>query len=1080
MTFERLLRTTPVFLLLVLGATSAPAQPPEEPVTVRVVDSEGRPVVGARVRGLSDGAVAGTVVTGGDGSAVLSVAPGAIEVLAPGRVDAVRAGGASPEVVILPPARERSLEVLGAGGEPLAGAEVRLADDGWTVGTTDGRGRLVMGGRFTEPVLLEVHGRPDRPPGEVHEVILLPRVGDETAEPEAVRVPRAAAEGAPSGPLAVVLPPGRAAFGRILDLEEQPLEGATVVLTPARGGAGEPMELTTDPAGRFLGAAVAWDAFDLTADADGFAPATLRGMELPESSGPADLGSLLLQPGVAIDGRVIDPEGGPVAGARLHFREATGRPAPSERERLLEDEPAAVAGDDGRFVVDDLAPGRPVDLLASAEGFLPVWTLAVEAPPTDPLVITLEPAAQLSGRVVDQDDEPVVDASVTVTSTGSPEGTVGVVARREVGSRTAPTDERGRFQVDGLAPGPTRVEAAAEGYLSAGPVETDLPLGGEVRDLEIVLRRGAVIAGTVADEAGEPVAGADLRAGPARGSSAADGTFRLVGLDVGFVGLFTYHPDFKPAAQEVEVRPGTNTVEVVLEDGFVLAGRTVDEGGRPLAGTRVQLRAESLRGGRGYQVVSGADGAFRAVVGDAGRYRLVALREGFAPRQISGLTLGPTPVEDLEVVLSPGTAIVGEILGLELDDLATVEVVASRDDLGEVHGTVDYSGRYRVDHLLPGDWRLRAQVAGGRRQATATVAVPEGVREVERDLDLGDGVTLSGSVSTGGEPIPAAHVVLTGLTVTAERSVATGYDGSFRIDDLDPGRYRLDVLDPSRALSHLEDLDLDRDRRLDLDLESAPLTGRVLDDATGEPIYEALVSVTKILPTGETGSMIVLGTDPAGSFTIAHLTPGPYRLSARKEGYAPVEEELQMSASGPPSAPLLRLPAAGGLGLEARLDTGEVPGLVTVSAFTPEGDLLLSDTKPLSDTGRTYYSQLPAGTWNLLVSTEGAAAQWTRAEVPGAVQLVLRSAAPLTVRVPALMESGGAATLTVLGADGQAFFQVQPGGEIRSRFPVVGGVVTVPDVPAGAWRLQVVGADGTVREGQATTDGRTPVAVSLR
>lgn len=1083
-------RVTAVSLCLLAGAWPGSGQPRAEPTTaetvaVRVVDGEGQAVAGARVRVLSEGTAPTDLVTDADGSVVLDGAAGSIEVLAPGRVDGIRVGGTSPVVVTLPPSQRRRIEVRGAEGEPLEGMRVRLADDGWTVGITDERGRLELGGRFTEPVRLRVEGGSSRLPAEVHEVILLPPLPGAPADasPEAVRVPRAEAEGRPAGSLAVVLPPGLPAFGRILDLEERPLEAATVVLTPAERAAsraGEPIEVTTDAAGRFLVPAVAWGSFDLTADAAGFAPATLRAMELPEGSGPADLGSLLLQPGVEIDGRVVDLEGAPVAAAELRFREAVGRPAPGERVRLLEGEAAAVADEAGRFVVEDLAPGRPVDLLASGEGFLPVWTLAVEAPPAEPLVITLEPAARLSGRVVDPDERGIADAAVTVTPRGSPEGTVGVVARREVGGRSTTTDEEGQFEVDGLAPGLARVEASAQGYLAEEPAEAELPLGGAVEDIEIVLRRGAVIEGTVSDPTGAAVSGADLRAGPARDRSAADGSFRLVGLDEGFVGLFTYHSDYKPGAQEVEVRPGTNRVEVVLEDGFTLAGRTVDQGGRPIAGVRVQLHSESLRAGRGYQVVSEGDGAFRAVVGEAGRYRLVALREGFAPRQISGVELGPVPVEDLEVVMGPGAAIVGQILGLELDDLATVQVVASRDDLGEVHGTVDYQGRYRVDHLLPGDWRLRAQVAGGRRQATATVAVTEGQREVERDLDLGDGVTLSGTVSTGGEPIPAAHVVLTGLTVTAERSVATGYDGSFRIEDLDPGRYRLDVLDPSRALSHLEDLDLDRDRRLDLDLESAPLTGRVLDDATGEPIYEALVSVVKILPTGETGSMIVLGTDPSGSFTIAHLTPGPYRLSARKEGYTPVEESLEMSASGPASQPVLRLPAAGGLGLQARLDTGEIPGLVTLSAFTPEGDLLLTDTKPLSDNGRAHFSQLPAGRWSLLVSTEGAAAQWAEAEVPGAVQLVMRSAAPLTVRVPPLMDSGGSASLTILGADGQAFFQVQPGGEIRSRWTVAGGVVVVPNVPAGVWRLQVVGSDGPVWAGQAATDGRTPVEVSLR
>jgi hypothetical protein len=324
-------------------------------------------------------------------------------------------------------------------------------------------------------------------------------------------------------------------------------------------------------------------------------------------------------------------------------------------------------------------------------------------------------------------------------------------------------------------------------------------------------------------------------------------------------------------------------------------------------------------------------------------------------------------------------------------------------------------------------------------------------------------------------------VLLSGLTATGERSVLSGHDGAFRIEDLAPGRYRLDVLDRSRALSYVQDLELSADRDLLLELESAPLVGTVTAADSGEPIDEARVTVRRVLAaSGDTGPLVTVATDPTGGFVIAHLTPGDYLLSAHADGYVPTEQPLRVEAGVAPAPALLRLEATGGVTLTVHLESGGVPQMATVSAFDAAGHLAVTDTRRVSDRGFVYFSQIPAGTWNLLVSAAGAAPTWLTAEVPGhPPEVVLPPAAPLVVRVPALMAADATGTLAIAQPSGEPFFQVDPTGQVQSRWTLSGGLVTLPDVPAGVWSLRVDGADGGTWLGSVVTDGRTPKQVSL-
>lgn len=959
----------------------------------------------------------------------------------------------------LPPTPRVSGRALtGAERRELSGAIVWLGADPGTFALTGPRGEFTLPGGSRQRLRVEVGAAG-----------FLPRT-----------VAVSAGELAAGKALELLLEPAGAAAGRVLDAVGAPLSGVALVARPS-GAEPAPSFAWSDAGGRFELRSLAPGAtYAVTAERAGLVSRTLPGVVVAVGSA-VDLGAIVLKPGANLEGRVTDGRGAPITGVELRALVASSAPNRGRAERLRAEPPAASTGRDGRFTLRDLPPARPLHLLATKPGYLPAWTPGVEAPTPQPLAIVLREATRLSGALVDEGGAPVAGGRVVLRWVGPAAGRVGLEPRRGDGARSATTDGQGAFAFTELEPGGIELSATAEGFLPARPVTLELTPTGEVGELRLVMRQGAELSGRVSGPRGEPVSGARLRAGTAEAASGEDGLYRLRGLPVGALGLSVHHPDFRVQVKEVQIEPGTNTADVALEEGFHLSGRTLDETGLPLAGVRLEVTAEGPRGWEGHTALSRADGRFKVVVGTASTYLLQASREGFAPRTIGGLTV---PRAGLEVVLDRGASVGGRLLGVEAEELAWVEVEARRADLLEPEsaatGTVDPQGRYAIHHLGFGAWRLRATVAGGRRQAEATVTIERTTSRVERDLELGGGLRLKGHLLYAGEPVVGAHVALAGLDVAAERSVLSGHDGAFEIAGLAPGRYRLDVLEEARALSHVEDLELGADRELVLELEAARLAGTVSSAASGEPLAEALVYVQRILGSGELGPLLTVGTDRAGSFVVAHLTLGHYLVTARKDGYAPAEQRVEVVAATPLAALALRLAPAEGLTLLVHLSSGGAPRFATVNAFDPSGRNVLNETIPVTDRGYLALGELPAGSWNLLVSAAGGAPTWVQTTVPGPTpEVVLPPAAPLTVRVPALADSGAAGILTLTGERGDLHLHVDPGGSPADRWTITAGLATLTDVPAGVWTVRVEGTHGGAFLGTVTTDGLTPQQISL-
>ncbi|WP_337173821.1 carboxypeptidase-like regulatory domain-containing protein [Paludisphaera sp.] len=202
-------------------------------------------------------------------------------------------------------------------------------------------------------------------------------------------------------------------------------------------------EATTDAEGRFLIPAFPLNvATRLVAGRGRYAS---PGEEIRLSSlDPHREVEFLLPPRASASARVVDPEGRPIAGARL---EVALRDRGAEWRRW----PAGETDADGRATIDDLAEGEAnYSLVATfADDYRPI--VAPLEPGGPPLELRAERGSVLEGRVVEAvTGWPIPDLTLHAEAVDTPDA-MGDVAE-------ARTDADGRFRLTTLPEGPIRLD----------------------------------------------------------------------------------------------------------------------------------------------------------------------------------------------------------------------------------------------------------------------------------------------------------------------------------------------------------------------------------------------------------------------------------------------------------------------------------------------------------------------------------------------------------------------------------------------------------------------------------------------
>jgi len=621
--------------------------------------------------------------------------------------------------------------------------------------------------------------------------------------------------------LRIVLQPGRPTFGTVVDEAGRPIVGAEVSLLPAEG-TGESdfashreivARAASDPKGHFEFDMLPAARVDLEVRALGFVSTLVRGLAVASGEGAFDLGSVVLTSGEILEGRVEDPQGRPLDAASITVQ----RVDPTAVRLAWSGSPPqggeTVTRADGRFEVRGLRSGEPVDLLVKREGYAARTVTGFRPPLEEPVKVVLSPALRISGRILDEKGDPIAAAQA--------------VLRRDDGiAGVGSTDGEGRFTLEAVPSGRLALDASAQGYLPVRMEKIEMADGVSLEGLEIVLPRGAALEGTVFTPDGSPAAGAMVSALPAPGGrmsalfvmpetrTESDGRYRLEGLPKGTHSISARHPAYQNAVRDLEIQEDETRLDLRLRAAWEIAGRTVDGSGQGIAGVRIEWIAPD---GGGQEILSGAGGSFRFTGVGEGRHRLRAEKQGYAQLLVREVQIAGGPVRDLELRLERGSVLTGQILGLSFQDLARVQVAATRAGLSaEQSGRIDYQGRYRVDDLAPGDWIVLARLPDGRL-AEGQVTVLTGARDAMLDLKFESGLSLSGRLLAGSAPVAGALIYLRSGDGSGGGG-RSGPQGEFRIEGLKPGLYTLLVTAPEKGFRHQETLDLQADRQVVIEL----------------------------------------------------------------------------------------------------------------------------------------------------------------------------------------------------------------------------------------------------------------------
>ncbi|HEX7154902.1 MAG TPA: carboxypeptidase-like regulatory domain-containing protein [Thermoanaerobaculia bacterium] len=793
----------------------------------QVVDDEGRAVADADVRVEEHAPDAAIRFRRADGPALrtTSRASGAFHVdVLPRRayvVRARRAGYAPASIVVeklLPGASKRGLRVVlsrgqSAAGEvveketsaPIAGAELRLvtatraALPRWARGDDD----EAEAHEFVAVTGADGSYRFDHlPPGRFDLAVMADGYAPQRVPGLTVTAEQAATFGT------VLLERGAIVEGTVVDADDRPLNGATVLVHPpvaagvrgdavlrAAADAEETRRGVSGSDGSFLVRGLTPGATaDITVRRDGYVTQTRSRVEMP----PLEPLRIVLEPSARISGRVVDDRGDVIAGAVVTAKPAESALPVGLDGRLVESDAAGV------FVLADL-PKSAVALSAVARGFLSAEPLVLDLgvrTNVEDVELTLRRGATVEGVVLTPGGQPAAAARVALRGMLTPER----MLEREVAGATR-TDGEGRYRLEGVPSGPQSLAASQEGYQSA---IRELTVQPGQNQLDFRLGEGFAIGGRVTDSGGAPLGGVAvslLTSGPGatqNETSAGDGSFRFSGVAPGRFIVSAQKQGYATARQELQL------VDRAIEDldlqlrqgGGVIAGQILGLTARDLPQLQITAMKRPLAGMDGLR-----DGraneqfAYRIEGVFPGEWSVTArLPSGRETRRDVTIAAGAADVQvDLE--FEPGVTLSGRVQ--RRGQPVSAATVEARGAAGTSSGsaTTDGNGSFRIEGLQPDTHSVIVTVlrSGLRHERTVTLTSDQSI-----DIDV-PVARLSGYVvdAATGAPVTGAIVLalLEGASGAFPPRATTDDAGAFTLDGVGRGRFRVTVSKDGYALT---------------------------------------------------------------------------------------------------------------------------------------------------------------------------------------------------------------------------------------------------------------------------------------
>lgn len=630
-----------------------------------------------------------------------------------------------------------------------------------------------------------------------------------------------------------------------------------------------------------------------------------------------DLGDVVLSPGGVVSGRVVDPDGEGIPGARVWVIGVEEvRPEPGGELRLLQlSDPHSsvtrtITDTEGAFAIDGI-PAGVLRLCAEKEGTEAAFTGPVEVrggAESFGLSIELSPkdySRHLEGIVLSPAGEPVPFAELRIVARSS--------SGRSTGSTQA--DEDGHFL---LAP-----RRGGEVTLTAADPEGrwgDVRLEGlEVGDRGLVLRlverravalevrdeRGHAIETfgfhvTLVDEEGRYVAiGQQVESGGGGGlvlpAQAFKITVRAEGFEERTIGPLD--PASVPDPVPCELRWLAGLRGRVLHDGEPVAGALVSLFEGVADDVHVIKNGFRSRVSRYRRVTTNSkrDGSFQLFPRSSGEYWLRVEEDGLAPRTHGPLTFRPGLVpEPLEVSLTVGGTLEGRVITESGRSPAGFIVGISRGIGFPRSVRSDSEGRFRFTGLEPGGYQLRQleeEIRPGSYNSSSEKT--DGLKPFPIDFTVHDGQLTRADLDLTGVQhfrllgrLRLGNRELAGWTARVkprqggwERSQATlDGRGAFELVFQQEGEYELILLAPGEQGfgAILDQVRIEAAvTDWSFDVETASISGRT--DALDSVEEKSSLVYHWSGEAGQTG-LFVIPTDELGGFELEELPVGAGRI----------------------------------------------------------------------------------------------------------------------------------------------------------------------------------------------------------
>jgi large repetitive protein len=654
------------------------------------------------------------------------------------------------------------------------------------------------------------------------------------------------------------------------------------------------------------------------------APAAPRVLDRLFDSGGEDAGVVRLPKAMALAGRVVDARGGPVVGATVTLWAGGGRGLLAQDVTPGTGAPqSTTTRGDGTFRFEAAAEeGNRVRVEAPAfatQERQPVRAGALARP------VTLALGQVLRGTVTLADRRTAVPGAL-VRFEGRTQTTRWVEARGD-----------GAFLLDGA---PREAGSLVADGGDRGRATAVLVRGGAAEPVTIALAPTATLAGRVVDAAdGKALAGVRIVARSVGGEflarSSPDGRYAMRGLSPQSYRVSAEDDRFVPWSRTVSVAAGqAETQDVPLTRGATLAGRVMDEEGRPVEGASVMVARGGENVFRAFMrriegedaVRTGHDGSFRATrLAPGENQRLDVRHDEYEERAVGGIALSPGGTRSgLTVVLRHGLAIRGVVKDEEGRPVAGAEVnLSSARTMRAGRGGVQMSligpgnqvrretgtdGRFEFRGLKAGDYTVSARRPGFSRATVDPVNVAEARLAEPLELVLKPGATISGIVhdksgaGASGWSVAAQAAGQASGPVFGPGAIRTedptGPDGVFYLEGLTTGEsYDLQVmgqagLGPRKAgvVAPAEGVDL-------VVTGTGQIRGRVVDGDSGRAIPDFQV---RYQPDAQGGMRFVMRMGPGrgrgpyekqpvhaedGSFVLEDVAAGRWTVEAFAPGY---------------------------------------------------------------------------------------------------------------------------------------------------------------------------------------------------